>query len=197
MTGYARPGWMICLGFLGTIIFAIVSPMYGYFIMKTMNEMNLGYAERLIAQETTRLTKIETEPEKTVMDRALIWCIIMIIGSIVIFISKAIGGIMLSKVSENITGKVRQDLYESILRKDIGWHDHRDNSAGIMTGTLASDVQLLNGVSSEGLGAQIEGFFAVMTGLVVGFILSWPLALVMLAMLPIFLICGAIQQKAD
>jgi len=131
------------------------------------------------------------------MDRALIWCMIMIIGSVVIFISKAVGGVMLSKVSENITGKVRQDLYESILRKDIGWHDHRDNSAGIMTGTLASDVQLLNGVSSEGLGAQIEGFFAVMTGLVFGFILSWPLALVMMAMLPIFLICGAIQQKAD
>ena len=104
---------------------------------------------------------------------------------------------MLSRVSENITGKVRQDLYESILRKDIGWHDHRENGSGIMTGTLSSDVQLLNGVSSEGFGAQIEGTVAVLTGMIAAFILSWPLALVTIGLLPVFLICGAIQQKAD
>ena len=142
MTGYAKPGWMIFLGFVGTAIFAVVSPMYGYFIMKTMNSLNEGFAER--AAGTL---------DGTVLDKALPWCIAMIIGACIIFISKAIGGVMLSRVSENITGQVRQDLYESILRKDIGWHDHRENSAGIMTGTLASDVQLLKGVSSEGLGA--------------------------------------------
>ena len=77
----------------------------------------------------------------------------MIIGSCAIFVSKSIGQVFLSKVSENITSSVRRDLYASIIHKDIGWHDHRENSSGIMTGTLASDVQLLNGVSSEGMGA--------------------------------------------
>ena len=77
----------------------------------------------------------------------------MIIGAAALFVTKAIGGILLSKVSENITSSVRKDLYTSIIHKDIGWHDHRENSSGIMTGTLASDVQLLNGVSSEGMGA--------------------------------------------
>jgi len=129
MKGYAKPGWMIFLGFIGTAIFAIVSPMYGYFIMKTMNELNAGYGERLLGTL-----------DGTVLEKALPWCIVMIIGAVVIFISKAVGGVLLSRVSENITGKVRQDLYYSVLRKDIGWHDHRENSAGIITGTLASDV---------------------------------------------------------
>lgn len=186
MSKYSKPTWMILIGFLGTAIFAVVSPMYGYFIMKTMNELNAGYAER----EAAKLLKVE--PDETVLEKALIWCIIMIIGAVVIFISKGVGGVMLTKVSENITGKVRQDLYESILRKDIGWHDHRDNSAGIMTGTLASDVQLLKGVSSEGVGAQIEGTVAVLTGMIAAFVISWPLALVTIGLLPIFLICGAI-----
>lgn len=66
-----------------------------------------------------------------------------------------------------------------------------------MTGTLASDVQLLNGVSSEGMGAQIEGTVAALTGTVMAFIFSWPLALCTLGILPIFLICGVIEQKAD
>jgi len=135
---------------------------------------------------------IPSEPEETVLEQCLPWCYIMIAGATGIFISKAIGGIMLSRVSENITGAVRKDLYESIVRKDIGWHDHRENSAGIMTGTLASDVQLLKGVSSEGLGAQIEGAVAVLTGMIAAFIFSWPLALCTIGLLPIFLICGAI-----
>jgi len=92
---------------------------------------------------------------------------------------------------------VRKDLYESIIRKDIGWHDDRDNSAGIMTGTLASDVQLLSGVSSEGFGAQVEGGVAALSGMVMAFIFSWPLALCTLVILPVFLICGAIETKAD
>lgn len=36
------------------------------------------------------------------------------------------------------------------MRKDIGWHDNRENGSGIITSTLASDVQLLAGVSAEG-----------------------------------------------
>ena len=64
----------------------------------------------------------------------------MIIGSFGIFLTKGIASTLLSKVSENITSSVRTDLYENIIRKDIGWHDHRENSSGIMTGTLASDV---------------------------------------------------------
>ena len=77
----------------------------------------------------------------------------MVGGSFAIFITKSAGSILLSRVSNNVVGSVRKDLYESIIRKDIGWHDDRENSAGIMTGTLASDVQLLSGISSEGVGA--------------------------------------------
>ena len=191
MSQYAKPGWMIGVGFFCLIIFAVCSTMYGYFIMGTMNALNEGWAcanKPLVAL---------TCDDKTVIDRALPWCLVMVAGSILIFIGKGVGGVLLSKVSENITGSVRKDLYESILRKDIGWHDHRENSAGIMTGTLASDVQLLNGVSSEGVGAQLEGTVAVLTGMIAAFILSWPLALCTIGLLPVFLICGVIQQKAD
>ena len=176
-----------------TTVFAIISPGYGYFIMKTMNELNAGYADRV--RVSNGLTPVEED--MTVLDRALPWCGIMTAGALVIFISKGIAGVLLMKVSENLTGGVRKDLYRSIIRKDIGWHDNRENSAGIMTGTLASDVQLLNGVSSEGLGAKVEGAVAALAGMIGAFVLSWPLALCTIGLLPVFVIGGAIQQKAD
>lgn len=84
-----------------------------------------------------------------------------------------------------------------IIRKDIGWHDLRDNSAGIMTSTLASDVQLLSGISSDGVSVQIEAFSALATALIGGFIFSWPMTLVGLAVVPLIGICGFIVAKAD
>jgi ABC-type bacteriocin/lantibiotic exporter with double-glycine peptidase domain len=47
------------------------------------------------------------------------------------------------------------------------------------------------------MGAQIEGAVAALAGTVMAFIFSWPLALVTIGLLPVFIICGAIQQKAD
>jgi len=88
-----------------------------------------------------------------VMDATLPWCGAMLFSSILLFIAKGGSGIFLARVAENVIAGVRTDLYNSIVRKNIGWHDDRMNSAGVMTATLASDVQLLNGVSAEGKAA--------------------------------------------
>jgi len=68
------------------------------------------------------------------------WIGIMFIGSIVIWIAKGGSAVLLAEVAANVVMAVRQDLYEAIVRKDIGWHDHRVNSSGVLTSTLASDV---------------------------------------------------------
>ena len=121
----------------------------------------------------------------------------MLVGAIIIGFTKGAAMICLSRVSENVICGMRRDLYENIIQKDIGWHDDKNNSSGVMTSTLASDVQLLKGVSSEGLSAQIEGGVALLAGLVMTGIFSWPMLLVGIAITPLILICGVIQQKAD
>jgi len=117
--------------------------------------------------------------------------------SLALFIFKGGSAVLLAHVSANITTEVRKDLYNAILRKDIGWHDQRDNAAGVLTSTLASDVQLLNGVSSDGLQAQTEAMFGILTAIIAGFVFSWPMTLVGLIVIPLIVICGAIVAKAD
>lgn len=43
-------------------------------------------------------------------------------------------------IGENVTLKVRRFLYSSILQKNIGWFDHKDNAPGVLSATMASDV---------------------------------------------------------
>ena len=135
--------------------------------------------------------------QENVLDAVLPWCGWMIVGAVVIAISKSIADIALGVVSENITAGMRKELYENVVRKDIGWHDNRENGAGVITSTLASDVQLLSGVSARGSAVAFEAGSAVLAALIMAFYFSWPMALCGLGVVPFIIICGAIQQKAD
>ena len=83
------------------------------------------------------------------------------------------------------------------MRKEIGWHDDRNNSSGVITATLASDVQLLNGASSEGAAAILEASASLLWGITLSFVFSWPMGLVGLGTAPFFVVGSFIQQKAE
>lgn len=68
------------------------------------------------------------------------WLTYMVLCAFGIFCGKSLTVVLFSRVGQNIVSNVRQELYENVLRKEIGWHDDRKNSAGVMTATLASDV---------------------------------------------------------
>lgn len=121
----------------------------------------------------------------------------MIGASFILFFTVSFGKIALSRAAENLTKGMRMSMYEACMRKDIGWHDDRDNSSGIMTATLSSDVQLLNGLAQDGTAAAVEGGVAMLFSLVVAFIFSWPMAIVCVITGPVVMIAGAVAAKAD
>ena len=68
------------------------------------------------------------------------WIILMVCAAVSIFITKALAIIFFSRLGEKLISGVRKELYQAVIRKQIGWHDNRDNASGIVTATLASDV---------------------------------------------------------
>lgn len=177
---HAKPVGYFIIGCLAVTCVGVLCPLYGWFLMETMTGINLA----------------PFKGEKA-LDEVGKWIIIMTCGAFVLLIAKTIAGIFLARVAENVTLMVRKDLYQAIIRKDIGWHDMRENGAGVMTATLASDVQLLNGVSSDGVAIQVEAMVAVLTAVIAAFVFSWPMAIASLVVLPFIMICGAIVAKAD
>lgn len=79
----------------------------------------------------------------------------------------------------------------------MGWHDKSENATGILSTTLAEDVQTLNGVSTEALGVMCEACFAMLAGIIVAFIFAWKVAFVALAVSPFMIIGGVIGAKMD
>jgi len=43
-------------------------------------------------------------------------------------------------IGENVTLKMRMDLYVSILAKNIGWFDHKNHTPGVLSSTMATEA---------------------------------------------------------
>jgi hypothetical protein len=68
---------------------------------------------------------------------------------------------------------MRKVLYKEILQKHIGWFDDSENGVSVLTTSMAQDTSVVNGVSTESLGPSSEGTFAMVAGLVIGFVACW------------------------
>lgn len=121
------------------------------------------------------------------------YSLLMLMASVASFFTGFFQKFSFGVIGENVTMKVRKQLYTSILQKHMGWFDDKVNSPGVLSATMASDTQTINGVSSEGLAASLEAMFAVLVGVVIGFSYNWKISLVCLACVP-FMILGSIMN---
>ena len=91
-------------------------------------------------------------------------------------------------LAENMTKTIRKDLYSTMLSKHIGWFDKKEHSPGQLASILATEVQTLNGVSTESVGIMAEAFVGLVTGITLGLIYQWQVALVAIAVTPLIII---------
>jgi len=106
-------------------------------------------------------------------DEIRMYCLIMGLFAIGTFFAMFIQKLFFNRLSETVTYHMRYGLYDSILGKNIGWFDLRENGVGVLSSAMASDTSLINGVSSESLGPQVESMFAMIVGIVIGFYYCW------------------------
>lgn len=106
-------------------------------------------------------------------DEMKIWLLALVALAVLTGLLNFVSKFMFGQVGENITLNVRANLYKSILAKHIGWHDDPEHATGILSATLAKDVQLLNGVSTEVLATYAEATAAMLGGIILSMIFSW------------------------
>jgi len=91
--------------------------------------------------------------------------------------------------------KIRRQLYSKILSKHMGWFDEKENTPGVLSTTMASDAQTINGVSAEGLATTLEGAFAILTGIVIGFAYNWKMSTVCILCVPFIVLATIMNVK--
>jgi ATP-binding cassette, subfamily B (MDR/TAP), member 1 len=119
---------------------------------------------------------------------------LLLIGAfalITVFIDKFSFGF----ISENMSRNIREECYRNIFRKHVGWFDLPENTTGQLTNVLSTDVNTLNGASTESIGIMFQAMIGLITGITLALIYEWRICLVALAIAPIMMISAAINSK--
>jgi ATP-binding cassette, subfamily B (MDR/TAP), member 1 len=65
---------------------------------------------------------------------------LMLIVSVLSFFTAVSQKFCFGVIGENVTMKIRKQLYKSILSKHMGWFDDKNNSSGVLSTIMASDA---------------------------------------------------------
>lgn len=92
-------------------------------------------------------------------------------------------------MGEHLTKRIRLKLLEKILTFEAAWFDEDKNSSGILCSRLSNEASLVKSLVADRISLLIQTTSAVTTAMVIGLIVAWKLALVMIAVQPLTILC--------
>ena len=168
-------GWLF-VGCLGAAVFGGIFPSWGLMLAYSQNMFFLP------------------DPDD-IRERAELYaCLYIMLGGVSLF--SATGQFYgIAQVAERVSLKLRSGMFEALMRREIGFFDLEENSIGTLTTRLSDDSRVVNKAFGESLARQLQAFFTLAVGLILGFRASWKISLVVIAAFPINIIAGAIQMQ--
>lgn len=92
--------------------------------------------------------------------------------------------------------QLRSDMFEAIIRREIGYFDKEENSTGELTARLANDSRLVSKATGFSFAKLVQAFFTVALGMGLVFSASWQITLIIIACFPLIIGFSAVQQQA-
>jgi len=96
---------------------------------------------------------------------------------------------------EKLTNRLRNLLFSSVIRQDIGFFDDENNGTGILTTKLSSDAAMIKGMTGERIGISLSLVTTITVGLLIALVSCWRMALVIAACLPLMAVGAGMQLK--
>ncbi|KAH7637104.1 multidrug resistance protein 1-like [Dermatophagoides farinae] len=126
-----------------------------------------------------------------VLKYALIFLAMGIISGILQFLQSYLYGIS----SENLTYRMRNDVFRAILSQEVAWFDQPENTTGALCARLSSDASAVQGATGSRLSVMAQTVSILTAGIVISMFYCWKLSLVMLCFVPVILISVYFQMK--
>ncbi|KAL1531163.1 ATP-binding cassette, sub-B (MDR TAP), member 8 [Salvia divinorum] len=97
-------------------------------------------------------------------------------------------------MGECLTRRIRVKMLEKILTFEAAWFDEERNSSAALCSRLSNEASMVKSLVADRLSLLIQTASAVSTAMVMGLIVAWKMALVMIAVQPLTIFCFYIRK---
>ncbi|CAJ0584939.1 unnamed protein product, partial [Mesorhabditis spiculigera] len=188
---YASP-FDLCLVVLGCVV-AMVTGVGFPFLSIIIGNVSQAFIvlENARLQNDTDAGMVEAR-EKFKHD-VIQACIHYAIVGVVIMASSFIQIACFMVSCENVTNRMRRAFFKAIMRQDISWYD-RNHSGTLATKLFDSMERVREGLGDK-MGLMFQFSAQFFGGLIVALTYDWKLTLIMMALSPVLIICGAFMAR--
>jgi len=127
--------------------------------------------------------------------RSNLLSLMFLILAVISLILNSVQMTVFSFVAENLSRKIRAEVFTKYIKMPIGWFDLAENSPGALGSKLSKDATLINTLTSSVVGIFTQALASFISGMIIAFIASWQLTLVSLAVSPLMVLAGMMQAK--
>lgn len=168
------------LGIFFALVNGAVFPVFSLFFAKMLNSL------LIIAMEPNSPTEIAN---------INFYALLFVILGVASFLLTTLQNACMIVVGEDITKKIRVDVFHKMLKLPIPFFDVPRNNPGALSSRLSADCQKINAITTTTVSVMIQNISSLICGVVIAFVFEWRSALVALGLLPLMIISGIIEMS--
>ncbi|KAF3442975.1 hypothetical protein FNV43_RR16893 [Rhamnella rubrinervis] len=92
-------------------------------------------------------------------------------------------------MGERLTKRIRLRMLEKILTFETAWFDEEQNSSGALCSRLSNEASMVKSLVADRVSLLVQTTSAVTIAMILGLVVAWKLALVMIAAQPLTILC--------
>ncbi|KAF7819764.1 putative ABC transporter B family member 8 [Senna tora] len=117
------------------------------------------------------------------------YCLIFSFLSLASIILNLIQHYNFAYMGEKLTKRVRLRMLEKILTFETAWFDEEQNSSGALCSRLSNEASMVKSLVADRVSLLVQTTSAVTIAMIIGLVVAWKLAVVMIAVQPLTILC--------
>ncbi|KAJ9551141.1 hypothetical protein OSB04_015186 [Centaurea solstitialis] len=165
------PEWkQASIGSLAAAVFGAVQPVYAL----TIGGMISAF-----------FVKNHKEMNDRIRNYSIIFCSLSVISVLVNLLQHY----NFAYMGERLTKRIRLKMLEKILTFETAWFDDEQNASGALCSRLSNEASMVKSLVADRMSLLIQTGSGVLIAMVMGLVVAWKLALVMIAVQPLTILC--------
>ncbi|XP_050237873.1 ABC transporter B family member 4-like [Mercurialis annua] len=143
----------------------------------------------------SRAIKTFFEPPHQLQKDSKFWALMFVILGLVSVLVHPLRTFFFSVAGSKLIQRIRSSCFEKVVCMEIGWFDDPKHSSGAIGARLSSDAAAVRALVGDSLAQIVQNIATALAGIIIAFTASWPLACIILVLLPLIFLNSAIQVK--
>ncbi|CAL9109399.1 unnamed protein product [Musa acuminata var. zebrina] len=171
------------------------APEWPYTIMGAIGSVLSGFIGPTFAIVMSNMIEVFYYRDPNAMERKTREYVFVYIGTgLYAVVAYLVQHYFFSIMGENLTTRVRRMMLSAILRNEVGWFDEEENNSSLVAARLANDAADVKSAIAERISVILQNMTSLLTSFIVGFIVEWRVALLILATFPLLVLANFAQQ---